>query len=309
MEPKSGTVVQLEGLLGQTRFSLGERDLSVEYRSPLLRRRSSYPFDTIDRSPGWEERPRWAYALVALVVLLTGAPWAAETMLAGQGRWAGAVLIGVAAAALAFCFLHRRRRMVFRNYFTSAMLFQMTPAVATTPVGKQIVNRIRYADSAGIPDVFNFVDFEGGRKLVCSSASAKKLETLFLALLDAIPDEVGVSLVVVRGDHEEAEFINGKVRRDRVRSAFQEYRDILTLDGMADFCVYREGDFELVFENHSVIEIYGRHELFRPIVETKEFVFHRSFMPRYLHYHVHNVNPPENFDERIEQLKWNLQLR
>ena len=95
----------------------------------------------------------------------------------------------------------------------------------------------------------------------------------------------------------------------RVRGAFEEYRDILTLDGMADFCVYREGEFELVFDNHRVVEIYGDHDPFQPIVEAQGFVFNRSYSPRYLHYHVHNVNPPENFDERVEQLKWNLQLR
>ena len=78
---------------------------------------------------------------------------------------------------------------------------------------------------------------------------------------------------------------------------------------MADFCVYREGDFELVYDNHRVVEIYGRTDPLLPIVEAQGYVFNRSYMPRYLHYHVHNVTPPENFEERVEQLKWNLQLR
>ncbi len=308
MKSRPEKVVQLEGFLGQTLFSVGEREVRVEFRSPFLRRRSTFPFDTIDRNMGWEDRPRWIYAAAGLVVLLAGAPLAAETWFTGTNVAAPAVLLVLATACFAACFLHRARHMVFRNYFTSATLFRMKPSVAATPIGQQIVNRVRYADSGGLPDVFNYVDFEGGRKLVCSS-DAKRLEKLFLALLDSIPDEVGVSLVVVRGDREEIEFMNGKVRRDRVRTAFREYRDILTLDGMADFCIYREGDFELVFDNHNDVEIYGRHELFRPIVESEGLVFHRSYVPRYLHYHVHSASPPENFDERIEQLKWNLQLR
>jgi hypothetical protein len=308
MEHRGEKVVQLEGLLGQTVFTAGDREVSVEYRGPLLRRRASYPFDTIDRNPGWEDRPRWLYAAGALVAILAGAPKATEAWFTGAGTVQAAALALMALGCLAGLFLHRQRLMVFRNYFTSATLFRMTPAVARTPVGTQIVNRIRYADSGGLPEVFNYVDFEGGRKLVCSSDSGR-LESLFVSLLEAIPDEVGVSLVVVRGDREESEFMNGRVRRDRVVQAFREYRDILTLDGMADFCVYKEGDFELVFDNHNLVEVYGRHELFRPIVEGQGFVLHRSYLPRYLHYHVHSVNPPEDFDERVEQLKWNLQLR
>jgi hypothetical protein len=308
MKSRPEKVVQLEGFLGQTHFSVGEREVKVEYRSPLLRRRSSFPFDTIDRNLGWEDRPRWIYALVGALAVLAGAPLAVEAWFGGSHAARLLALAFLAGGGFAACFLHRSRRMVFRNYFTSATLFYMKPSVAATPVGKQIINRIRYADSGGLPDVFNYVDFDGGRKLVCSS-SAERLEELFVALLDSIPDEVGVSLVVVRGDREESEFMNGKVRRDRVRTAFRDYRDILTLDGMADFCVYREGDFELVFDNHNLVEIYGQHEMFRPIIEAQGFVFHRSYVPRYLHYHVHSVTPPENFDERIEQLKWNLQLR
>ncbi|MGD8377097.1 MAG: hypothetical protein PVF68_13260 [Acidobacteriota bacterium] len=301
------TVVQLDGILGHTRFTLGDRDVSVEQRRPFFRRRASYPFDTFDRKLGLEERPHWAY-LVAVGLMLPGIALALRFASAsGSMNWTVA-LSTACLVCLAGFLLHRRRRMVFRNYFTSATLFEMTPSVATTPVGKQIVNRVVYADSAGLPRVFNYVEFEGGRKLVCS-AEHDSLERLFFALLEAIPDEVGVALVVVRGDREEAEYGNGHVRRDRVRRAFEEYRDILTLDGMADFCVYREGDFELVLDNHRVIEIYGEQSPFLPILEAQGFVFNRSYSPRYLHYHVHNVNPPENFDERVEQLKWNLQLR
>jgi hypothetical protein len=301
-------VVQLEGILGQTRFTLGEREVTVEYRRPLLRRRASFPFDTIDRNLGVEERPHWAYAIGGAIALATGI--AVAVAAPGHGAVAGPVLAlgGAAAACLAGLLLHRRRRTVFRNYFTSATLFEMTPSVAATPVGKQIVNRVIYADSAGLPLVYNYVEFEAGRKLVCSAEPAA-LEKLYLALLDTIPDEVGVTLVVVDGDREEAEFGNARVRRSRVRSAFEEYRDILTLDGLADFCVHRDGDFEIVFDNHRVVEIYGDVERFLPIVEAQGYVFNRSYAPRYLHYHVHNVNPPENFDERVEQLKWNLQLR
>jgi hypothetical protein len=308
MDYRPEKVVQLEGLLGQTVFSAGEREVSVEYRGPFLRRRASFPFDTIDRNPGWEDRPRWLYAVGALVAILAGAPKAAETWFTGANPLQTIALALMALGCLVGLFLHRQRRMVFRNYFTSAALFRMTPAVARTPVGTQIVNRIRFADSGGLPEVFNYVDFEGGRKLVCSSDS-QRLEGLFVALLEAIPEEAGVSLVVVRGDRDEAEFMNNRVRRNRILQAFREYRDILTLDGMADFCVYKEGDFELVFDNHNLVEVYGRHDLFRPIVEEQGFVLHRSYMPRYLHYHVHSVNPPDNFDERVEQLKWNLQLR
>jgi len=64
-----------------------------------------------------------------------------------------------------------------------------------------------------------------------------------------------------------------------------------------------------VLDNHRLIEIYGEQAPFLPILDSQGFVFNRSYSPRYLHYHVHNVNPPENFDERVEQLKWNLQLR
>ncbi len=308
MEHRSEKVVQLEGFFGQTQFSLGEREVSVEFRSPFLRRRSSFPFDTIDRNMGWEDRPRWLYALAGSLAVLTGAPLAIEARFFGGSFVAPLALAALAIGCFLACFFHRQQLLVFRNYFTSATLFRMTPAVAATPVGKQIVNRVRYADSAGLPEVFNYVDFEGDRKMVCS-AGIEKLEKLFMALLDAIPDEVGVSLVVVRGDRDESEFMNGRVRRDRVRNAFREYRDILMLDGMADFCVYKEGDFELVFDNHNLVEVYGRHDLFRPIVEREKFIFHRSYVPRYLHYHVHSANPPDNFDERIEQLKWNLQLR
>ena len=308
MSRLSQSVVQLEGLVGQVRFALGDREVTVEVRRPFFRRRSSFPFETIDRNLGVEERPHWLYALGAAIC--TGA---AGLLLWGivpsmVPRATAAVLGSVAIACAAGLLFHRRRRMVFRNYFTSATLFEMTASVATSPVGRQIVNRVIYAESAGLPKVFNYVDYDSGRKLVCS-AEPSNLETLFLALLDAIPDEVGVALVVVRGDREEAEYGNGKVRRERVRRAFEEYRDILTLDGMADFCVYREGDFEIVYDNHRVVEIYGRIEPLLPIVEAQGYVFNRSYMPRYLHYHVHNVSPPDNFEERVEQLKWNLQLR
>ena len=302
------SVIQLEGLLGQVRFTLGDREVTVEYRRPLLRRRASFPFETIDRNPGLEERPYWGYA-VASVAFLLGAGLVFLGLF--QAAYPNATAIALALLGMggaAGFFLHRRRRMVFRNYFTSAMLFEMTSGVATSPVGRQIVNRVIYAESAGLPKVFNYVEFEGGRKVVCS-AEPENLEKLFVALLESIPEEVGVALVVVRGDKEEAEFGNGKVRRDRVRMAFEEYRDILTLDGMADFCVYREGDFELVYDNHRVVEIYGRTEPLLPIIETQGFIFNRSYTPRYLHYHVHNVTPPEDFEERVEQLKWNLQLR
>ena len=302
------SVVQLEGLLGQTRFILSDREVSVEYRRPFLRRRASFPFDTIDRNLGFDERPHWMYVFAALGLLALMLPFALEAPSASGLFWPSVALGVLEASCVAGFFVHRRRRMIFRNYFTSATLFEMMPSVAATPVGKQIVNRVLYADSAGLPQVFNYVEFDGGRKLVCS-ADATALESLFHALLDAIPDEVGVALIVVRGDREEAEYGNGKVRKDRVRRAFEEYRDILTLDGMADFCVYREGEFEIVFDNHKVIEVYGQQEPFRPIVEAQGFIFNRSYSPRYLHYHVHNVNPPDNFDERVEQLKWNLQLR
>lgn len=309
MSPLPQSVIQLEGLLGQTRFTLNEREVTVETQRPFLRRRASYPFDTIDRNLGTEERPHWGYAAAAL---LCGAAAAAPGLLARlpgpAAAFYPAAAATLAAAALAAFLLHRRRRTVFRNYFTSAKLFEMTRSVAVTPVGRQIVNRVLFADSGGLPLVYNFVEYEGGRKLVCAAEPAS-LEKLFLGLLEAIPDEVGVALVVVRGDREEAEYGNTRVRRERVRGAFQEYRDILTLDGMADFCVYKEGDFEVVADNHRLIEIYGRYEPFLPIVEAQGFVFNRSYTPRYLHYHVHNVNPPENFDERVEQLKWNLQLR
>ena len=59
------SVVQLEGLFGQVRFSLGDRDVTVEYRRPFLRRRASYAFETIDRNPGLEVRPFWLYAVAA----------------------------------------------------------------------------------------------------------------------------------------------------------------------------------------------------------------------------------------------------
>jgi len=258
-----------------------------------------------------EERPRWLYLGGSAGLLIAAAAIRGGTAAGAAGldpAWAVAAMCLAAAGLLAGFFLHRRRRMVFRNYFTAASLFEMTPSVAATPVGKLIVNRVVYADSAGLPLVYNYVDYEGGRKLVCSAEPAA-LERLFLGLLDAIPDEVAVALVVVHGDREEAEFGNAKVRRDRVRRAFEEYRDILTLDGMADFCVFKDGDFEVVFDNHRIVEVYGRHGTFLPILEAQGYVFNRSYTPRYLQYHVHNVNPPENFDERVEQLKWNLQLR
>jgi hypothetical protein len=97
---------------------------------------------------------------------------------------------------------------------------------------------------------------------------------------------------------------NTRVRRDRIRGAFEEYRDILTLDGMVDFGVFKDGDFEIVFDNHHVVEISDDTSRFVPIAEA-QFVFNRAYSPRYLHYHVHSVNLPEDFDERVEQLKWN----
>jgi hypothetical protein len=307
MPPLRQSVVQLEGLSGQTRFTLTDREVTVETRRPFVVQRASFPFDTIDRNLGSEERPHWGYVGLAGVALLATGVW---STLAGAQSAPGLLLAGcaVAAAAIAGFLLHRRRRMVFRNYFTSARLFEMTPSVAATPVGRQIVHRVLYAESGGLPLVFNYVEYDGGRKMVCAAEPAA-LERLFLGLLQAIPDEVGVALVVVRGDRDEVEYGNTRVRRDRIRGAFEEYRDILTLDGMADFCVFKDGDFEIVFDNHHVVEIFGRYEPFVPIAEAQGFVFNRAYSPRYLHYHVHSVNPPEDFDERVEQLKWNLPLR
>jgi hypothetical protein len=309
MSPLPQSVIQLEGLLGQTRFTLGDREVTVESERPFLRRRASFPFDTVDRNLGSEVRPYWGYPIAAaILVVAASVPGLLERLPGRATALYPPAACGLALAALAAFLLHRRRRTVFRNYFTSAKLFEMTPSVAATPVGRQIVNRVLFAESGGLPLVYNYVEYDGGRKLVCAAEPAP-LERLFLGLLEAIPDEVGVALVVVRGDRDEAEYGNTKVRRERVRGAFEEYRDILTLDGMADFCIYKEGEFEIVFDNHRLIEIYGRNEPFLPIVEGQGFVFNRAYTPRYLHYHVHNVNPPENFDERVEQLKWNLQLR
>lgn len=307
MPPLRQSVVQLEGISGHTRFTLTEREVTVETHRPFIVRRASFPFDTIDRNLGSEERPHWGYVPLAAALLLATVLGSASD---GSGSAPALLLAGSAlsAAAIACLFLHRRRRTVFRNYFTSARLFEMSPSVAATPVGRQIVHRVLYAESGGLPQVFNYVDYDGGRKMVCAAEPAA-LEKLFLELLQAIPDEAGVALVVVRGDRDEAEYGNTRVRRDRIRAAFEEYRDILTLDGMADFCVYREGDFEIVFDNHHLVEVYGRYEPFVPIAEAQGFVFNRAYSPRYLHYHVHSVNPPENFDQRVEQLKWNLQLR
>jgi len=307
MPPKRQSVMQLEGLSGHTRFTLTDREVTVETHRPFVTRRASYPFDTIDRNLGSDVRPHGAYVVLAAALLIaTGLGSIVDELRATPGLLLAGSLLS--AASLGAFLLHRRRRTVFRNYFTSALLFEMSPTVAATPVGRQIVHRVLYAESGGLPLVFNYVDYDGGRKMVCAAEPAA-LEKLFLGLLQAIPDEVGVALVVVRGDRDEVEFGNSRVRRDRIRGAFEEYRDILTLDGMADFCVYKEGDFELVFDNHHVVEVYGRYEPFVPIAEAQGFVFNRAYSPRYLHYHVHSVNPPENFDERVEQLKWNLQLR
>jgi hypothetical protein len=115
MPPLRQSVVQLEGLSGQTRFTLTDREVTVETRRPFVVQRASFPFDTIDRNLGSEERPHWGYVGLAGVALLAtglastsdGARLVPGLLLAG---------CGVAAAAIAGFLLHRRRRTVFRNY-------------------------------------------------------------------------------------------------------------------------------------------------------------------------------------------------